>query len=299
MLRKICLLLVLGLIAHRSAAATALEFSYKDPVFIDVAHTAKAEFGSAGQNFKIEMKVQMLFKIDTGEESKKSTVCDVTIVECDASMSMNGKPVGENPLKGLKNQKFEVVIAEDNQKIELRKLDAMIKSMMGAEAAGATAEQKADVEDSLKTSLQKYLSDALAPLPAEPVEKGDKWKHKQTTDIQGLADVTVDREFVFQGEKAEGEKQLANIEWSGNVDVKGKKPEPGEDPVTISEKAGTKQKNEGSIKWDIAAERPASIESSQSYSLEIKGEENGKKVTASLKTDETYLYTYFDKNPSK
>lgn len=300
MLRKICFLFVLCLMVHRSAAATSLEFGYEDPVFIDVVHTSIIDASGMGDQRKTEMKAHFLFKLDTGEVNKEKTTCTVTILDCDDSTSANGKVTEKDSLKGFKNQKFEVVIGENNQKIELRKTDAVIKAAtkgMGADLAGASAADKKMLEDMMEQILQVHLVDALIPLPEKPVEKGNKWRHKSTSGIPGLVEIGIDREFVFQGEKKEGERNLALIEWSSKVDFDMKK-NPAL-PFNITEKPGATQKNEGSITWDLEARRPSRVENKQSYQLEINVEAKGKQNKATVSSSEEFIFTYLDKNPSK
>ncbi|HQY88370.1 MAG TPA: DUF6263 family protein [Tepidisphaeraceae bacterium] len=300
MLRKFSFVLALLLLAHRSALAqTTLEFSYADPIFINVVHTSEADVSLMGQNTKIEMKASFLFKVDTGETEKGVTTCNVTILDCDDTTSANGKSSGKDMLKGLKNQKFEVVISENNQKIELRKTEAASKAIMGAEAAGATAEEKKQAEDMMKEALRIHLAESLIPLPGKPVEKGDKWKHKTSIDMQSLADVSVDREYVFGGEKTEGDKTVGMFEWTSKVDIKPKKAGPDAPPFSITEKPGAVQKNDGTVVWDLEADRPVSVENTQVYSLELSGDMEGQKIKGSIKAEEKFVFTYFDKNPAK
>jgi len=158
MLRKFSFVLALLLLAHRSALAqTTLEFSYADPIFINVVHTSEADVSLMGQNTKIEMKASFLFKVDTGETEKGVTTCNVTILDCDDTTSANGKSSGKDMLKGLKNQKFEVVISENNQKIELRKTEAARRII---ESSGRDI--RLEVDGGIKVDNIRAVADAGA-----------------------------------------------------------------------------------------------------------------------------------------
>src|SRR5262245_38313681 len=134
MLRKFSFVLALLLLVNRSALAqTTLEFSYADPIFIDVVHTSDTEVNMMGQNQKTTMKAHFLFKVDTGEVNKETTTCNVTILDCDDTSTEDGKAGEKDALKGFRNQKFEVVISDNNHKIELKKTEAAAKSAVGSD----------------------------------------------------------------------------------------------------------------------------------------------------------------------
>ena len=264
--------------------------------FLDVQHVAKQNITVLGHDTENNTVIHLVLKVHVVKSDATGAVLEHTILLCDDTSSSPGKAEEKGLFKGLRNQKFTVVLKPHNDAIEIEGADELAEPVFGDEAKNAKPKDKKFMADMLAYILRLHVVEFYTPTPAQAGE----WSHTLDMKLQSMAQIQADRKYAPAGTKTVDGKTLEAIHWTGKITVSPLKDEAGVLPFKVTElKLVGDPVDTGTILWDPATGRPAQVDSEQVTSLTMKMDINGQVVDGAAKTNDKFTIKAMEKYEEK